>query len=137
MVDENRIDLGAELGNLGASDDLIADIRRAAGAEKLRIEAVQTKERKKAKIESSKKLYIIVAVVAAVVLIAIAAFVQGKHENAAIKAQNVRPGVAFQQPTVYRPLPGAPTARIAPPPPNSQAAPPPAQDGSEQPSNPM
>ncbi len=138
MVDENRIDLGAELGNLGGvSDDLIADIKKAAGAEKLRIDAVQTKEHKKARLESSKKLYIIVAVVAALILIGVAALVQNKHDAPRIKALNQRSGLQPKAPTVYRPIPGAPTGRVAPSYNPQGAAPPPAQEGYEQPSNPM
>ena len=136
MVDENRIDLGAELGNLGASDDLIADIKKAAGAEKLRLDSVEKQERKKARVESSKKLYIIVAVVAAVILIAVAAFVTNRPEASRIRSQGNRPGVIQNQGA--NKIPGAPVTGPITPSYNPQgAAPPPPTDGYEQPANPM
>jgi len=137
MVDEKRIDLGAELGGTGASDDLIADIKKAAGAEKKRIDAVQAREIKKVKFEASKKLYVIVAVVAAALLIAVAIFLN-RPKAPRIQGHNYRSGAAASQPTVVKPIPGALPGRIAAPT-NSQNAPPPPPptEGYEQPTSPM
>lgn len=122
MADEKRIDLGAELGSLGASEDLIADIKKAAGAEAVRIEAIQTKERKAAKVQASKKMYVVVAVVAALALIIVAAIATNRPEPSKIRRQT---NMGVQPPTVRRVIPGAQAGRVAPPTYNPQGAAPP------------
>jgi hypothetical protein len=116
MPDDNRVDLNDLTG------DLLKDIESATSAVKKQVDTDKAKDAKKAASAKSKRLYLVVAVIAALLLAVIAFMMVGREPGpqagslgagqGTMGTNNVPPPTNYTQPGV---LPSRPVPKTAPP----------------------